>query len=150
VHAGPAAVARHEEGPDIGDRPTTGLERPPSGGVGHAIAAGLPGRLVEPIVARPEEELDQQAPQRPQEPQQGCLEVEERRGPLVLQTVGDDLVEPLTGLTLQVLDGRWTGRGGQITLTSAHGDRLLIVPVWDMSSGQDKSPERLLSAPDGE
>ena len=70
MHAGAAAAARHEEGPDIGDRPATGLERPLGGGVRHAIAAGLgPGRQVEPVVAGPEEELDQQAAQRSQEPQ---------------------------------------------------------------------------------
>ena len=53
-------------------------------------------------------------------------------------------------LAPQILDSRWTGRGGRITLTIAHGDRLLTVPVWDLFSGQDKSPERHLSAPDGE
>src|SRR5512135_1202896 len=122
VHAGPVAVARQEEGPDIGDRPATGLERPPGGGVRHAIAAGLPGRRVEPIVACPEEELDQQTAQRPQEPQEGRLELEERRGPLIIQTGGDDLVEPLTDLPLQLVDSRWTRRGGRATLTNAHGD----------------------------
>jgi hypothetical protein len=150
VHAGPAAVARHEERPGIGDRAATRLERPPGGGVRHAVATGPPGRRVEPVVARPEEELNQQASQRPQEPQQGRLEVEERRRPLVIRAVRDDLVEPRTGPAPQILDSRWTGRGGRITLTNAHGDRLLTVPAWDMFSGQDKSPERPLSATDGE
>ena len=98
VHARPAAVPRHEESPDIGDRSTTGLESPPGGRVRHAIAAGPPSRRVEPIVVRLEEELDQQAPQRPQQPQQRRLELEERRGPLVIDAVRHDLVEPLTSL----------------------------------------------------
>src|SRR5262245_59075378 len=51
------------------------------------------------------------------------------------------------GLTPQILGSRWTGRGGRITLRIAHGDRLLTVPVWDLFSGQDKSPEPLVSAP---
>ena len=94
----PAAAARHEERPDVGDRPATGLEGPLGGGVRHAIAAGLPGPRVEPIMTCPEEELDQQASQRPQESQQGRLELEERRGSLVIRAVRDDLVEPLMGL----------------------------------------------------
>jgi hypothetical protein len=76
MHAGPAAAPRHQEGPDRGDQPATGLERPPGGGIRRAIATGLPGRRVDPVVARPEGELDQQAPRRPQEPQQRRLEVE--------------------------------------------------------------------------
>jgi hypothetical protein len=150
VHAGPAAAPRHEEGPGVGDRPATGLERAPGGGVRHPIAAGLPGRQVGPVVAGPEEELHQQTPQRPQEPQQRRLELEEGRGPLVHQAVRDDLVEPLAGLALQVLDGRWTVRGGRITLAIAHGDRLLTVPDRDIFSGQDKSPEHPRSAAGGE
>ena len=94
----PAAAARHEERPDVGDRPATGLEGPPGVGVRHAIAAGLPGPQVELIMTCPEEELDQQASERPQESQQGRLELEERRGSLVIRAGRDDLVEPLMGL----------------------------------------------------
>src|SRR5512143_476421 len=150
MHAGPAAVPRHEERANIGDRPATGPERPPGGGVRRAIAAGLPGRRVEPVVAGAEEELDQYASQRLQESQQSRLELEERRGSLLVQTGGNDLIEPLVGLPLQLVDSRWTRPDGRITLRSAHGDRLLIVPVWDMFSGQDKSPERHIAAPDWE
>src|SRR5208283_1855050 len=46
----PTAAARHEERPDVGDRPATGLEGPLGGGIRHAIAAGLPGPRVEPIM----------------------------------------------------------------------------------------------------
>ncbi len=69
---------------------------------------------------------------------------------MVIQAVRDDRVEPLVDLALQILDRRWTARDGGITLRIAHGDRLLTVPVWDMFSGQDKSPEPHISAPDGE
>jgi hypothetical protein len=41
---------------------------------------------------------------------------------LIIQAGGDDLVEPLTDLPLQLVDSRWTRRGGRATLTSAHGD----------------------------
>ena len=51
---------------------------------------------------------------------------------LVIRAVRDDLVEPLMGLAPQILDSRWTGHSGRITLTGAYGDRLLTVPVWDM------------------
>src|SRR4051794_6086658 len=147
VYAGPAAVPGHEEGPDLGDRPTTRRERSLGGGVRHAGATGLPGGRVEPIVAGAEEEWDEHASQRPQEPQQGRLEREERRGLVLVQAVSDDLVEPLVGLPPHLVDGRWTGRGGGITLRIAHGDRLRTVSVWDLFSGQDTSPERPLSAP---
>src|SRR5205823_5416909 len=119
-----------------------GLEGPARGGVGHAIASGPPGRWVEPIMTRPEEELDQHASQRPQKSEQRRLELEERRGSLVMGAVREDLVEPLVGSVSQALGSRRTARSGRITLTVAHGDRLLTVPVWDLFSGQDKSPER--------
>ena len=52
----------------------TGITRAPGGGVHHAVtAAPGPGRGVKPVVAGPEEEPDQQAAQRPQEPQQRRL-----------------------------------------------------------------------------
>jgi hypothetical protein len=84
MHAGTAAAARHEEGPAIGDRPATGLECPLGGRIRHAIAARLrPRRQVQPALPRVEEELDQQAAQRSQQPQEGLLEVEEgRRTPI--------------------------------------------------------------------
>src|SRR5512135_2039056 len=146
VHARPAAVPRHEEGPDIGDRSATGPERSLGGRIRHAIAAGLPDRRVEPIVAGAEEGLDEQASQLPQQPQQGRLELEERRGPLIIQAGGDDHIELLVGLPRQLIDSRWTRRNGRITLRSVHGDRLLTVPAWDLFSDQDKSPERHISA----
>src|SRR4051794_18531021 len=147
MHAGPAAAPWHEEGADIDDRPAAGLERPLGIGVRRAIAPGVPVGRIEPIVAGTEVELDEYASQRPQQPQQGCLELEERRGPPLIQTRGDDLLELCAGLLLQRIDGRWTRYDGRITLKIAHGGRLRTVPVWEMFSGQDKSPEPQISAP---
>jgi hypothetical protein len=101
-------------------------------------------------VADAEEELDEYASQRSQESQQGRLELEERDRPSIRHAVGNDLVEPLVSLPLQLIDRWWTGHDGRIIVRIAHGDRLLTVPVWDMFSGQDKSPERHISALDGE
>src|SRR5262249_46251097 len=117
------------------------------GGAPHPRAAGLRGRQVEPVVVRPEEELDEQPAERPQQPQQGRLEREEGGRPRVTEAVGDDLIEPLMGLVSQRVGCRWTRRRGRATLTGAHGDRLRTVPVWDLlNSGQDKSPEHPPSA----
>ncbi len=115
VDAGAATGAWHEVGPQIGDRPATGLERPLGGVVRDAIAPRLrPGRQIEPSVACLKEQWDQQTAQRPQEHKQGRLEVEERCGPWVLQAISDDLVEPLMGLLPQRFDVRWTRRRGRV------------------------------------
>ena len=113
MHAGPAAAARHEVGPRIGDFAAAGLERPLGVGIRDAIAARLrPGRQVEPGMPCPEEELDQQTAQRVQVPQQDLLKVEEGRGARALEAVGDDLVESLVDLRAQGFEVRWTRRGG--------------------------------------
>src|SRR5205823_5540591 len=81
MHAGATTAARYQEGPGIGHRAATGLERPLSRRVGLAIAAGLdPGRQVQSIMAGAQEELDQQTTQRSQELPKGLLKLEEGTG----------------------------------------------------------------------
>ena len=105
MHAGPAAVARHEEGPDIGDRPATGLERPLGGGVRHAIAAGLvqAAGSSRSWRARRKSWISRHPSDR-RSPSRAVSNSRKDAGPGSFEAVGDDLVEPLMGLLLQLVD----------------------------------------------
>jgi hypothetical protein len=94
MHAGTTAAARHEEGSVIGDRAATGLQRPPSLGVGQAIATGLgPWGQVQSIVAGTQEQLDQQTAQRSEELPEGLLKFQEGGGRRIAEAEVDDPVE---------------------------------------------------------
>src|SRR5262249_15815346 len=143
MHAGTATTARHQEGPQIGDRTATGLEGPWCLRVGQTITPRPdPGRVVQPVMPASEQQLDQHTPQRSQEFQEGVLELEEGGRCWIAQASGDGRVELAVELWLQLVDSRWTSRGRGANLALAHGGGLLIVPIWGVkTSGQDKSPE---------
>jgi hypothetical protein len=95
MHAGATAVTRQDVGPVIDDRTATGLERPRSVVVCHAIATCLgPSGQVQPTVVCQKKQLDEQAAQRPQQPEEFLFEVEEGLRGLIVQAIGDDRVEP--------------------------------------------------------